>query len=436
MKLRPLTFDRVSRGVAGRLLNARDRFSALIEGKGRSAKDGLLIFDDVFPDPCCGFRIAEFNAYLDAFPVCEVHSTGELIPLFEPNATFHSALRAYEASYPSYQGRVRHFNAFRRIDAALLYSTFLYTTSRILEFVGRRDIPLVFGLYPGGLFRLDDSQSDRLLAQICASAQLAAIVVTQRTTYEYIVEKRLFPKEHIHFIFGVPALDTRDFGLAPPRRIRGVDKSTFDICFVAHKWSPSGRDKGYDIFVEAGKRLVAADDTVRLHVVGPYEPADWDLGSLRDKIIFYGLQTGEFFRNFYCGMDVILSPNVPFVLAPGAFDGFPLTTCVEAARSGVAVCCTDELHENTMFVDGREILIVPHDIEETVSVLEHYLNHYDELLIIAKQGKARFDSIYSYEGQIAPRLRVLAQYGRGGLLNVPSVSTASCSAMGSNGETG
>src|SRR5207249_8761820 len=115
---------------------------------------------------------------------------------------------------------------------------------------------------------------------------------------------------------------------------------------------------GYDIFVEVGKQLTAAHDDVRLHVVGPYGPSDWDLGSLGDQITFYGLRSGEFFRDFYSGMDVFLSPNVPFVLAPGAFDGFPLTTCVEAARAGVAVCCTDELNENVMFEHGREILIV------------------------------------------------------------------------------
>jgi glycosyltransferase involved in cell wall biosynthesis len=359
-----------------------------------------------------------------------VHSTGELIPLFEPSATFRSALSAYEASYPRYQGRVHRFNGFRKIEAALIYSTFLYTTSRVLDLATRHDIPFVFGLYPGGLFRLDDARSDRLLAEICSSPQLAGIIVTQRTSYSYIVDRKLFPKEHIHFVFGVPALDTRGFGAVRPRMVRGVDKSTFDICFVAHKWSPSGRDKGYDIFIEVGKRLVATDQGVRLHVVGPYGPADWDLGSLGENITFYGLRTGEFFRDFYSCMDVILSPNVPFLLAPGAFDGFPLTTCVEAARSGVAVCCTDELHENTMFADAREILIVPHDVNEITSVLEYYLDRYDQLLMIAQRGKARFDSIYSHEGQIAPRLQILAQYGRKGLLGTPAVDTASCGVVG------
>lgn len=426
MKLRPLTFGRVSRGVAGRLRSAHYRYAALAEANRRSVKDGLLIFDDVFPDPCCGFRIAEYNAYLKVFPVSEVHSTGELIPLFDPSATFRSALRTYERSYPSYRGRVHRFNGFRKIDSALIYSNFLYTTSRVLELARRRDIPFVFGLYPGGLFRLNDARSDRLLTDICASPKLAGIIVTQRTSYSYIVEKNLFPKEHIHFIFGVPALDTTDFGPLRSRKIRGVDKTTFDICFVAHKWSPSGRDKGYDVFIEVGKRLVAADDAVRLHVVGPYVPSDWDLGSIGKKITFYGLQRGEFFRDFYSGMDVILSPNVPFVLAPGAFDGFPLTTCVEAARSGVAVCCTDELNENTMFADGQEILIVPHDADEIASRLEHYLKYYDELLMVAKRGKARFDAIYSHEGQIAPRLQVLGQYGRDGLLSAPFLASPVC----------
>src|SRR5439155_16019685 len=188
----------------------------------------------------------EYNAYFDAFHACEVHSTGELIPLFEVGATFSSTLKAYEASYPHYQGRVHRFNRFRQIRAALIYSTFLYTTDRLLEHANRYSIPFVFGLYPGGLFRLDDRRSDRLLEEICASPRLAGMIVTQRTTYEYILNKRLFPAENIHFVFGVPALDVEDFGQLRPRKCWGVDKSTFDICFVAHKWTVSGRDKGYD----------------------------------------------------------------------------------------------------------------------------------------------------------------------------------------------
>ena len=53
-------------------------------------------------------------------------------------------------------------------------------------------------------------------------------------------------------------------------------------------------------------------------------------------------------------MDLIISPNVPFVLASGAFDGFPTACCMEAALSGTAMFVTDELKlEMVQSPEGR-----------------------------------------------------------------------------------
>ena len=76
------------------------------------------------------------------------------------------------------------------------------------------------------------------------------------------------------------------------------------------------------------------------------------------QVKFYGAQRTEFFPSFYSQMDLILAPNIPFTLLPGAFDGFPPGGCIEAGLSGVAVFCTDVLNQNIAFKDGEELVIV------------------------------------------------------------------------------
>ncbi len=414
MRLRPLSVRRMASSASRRLKTLHNVSAAAIEGGRHSVQDGLLVFDDMFPHAYSGFRIAEFNAYLDVFPGSEVHSTGEAIPSIEPGGTFAAALRGYEAQYQAYRDRVRYYNPYRRLQPSLLYAIFVYNAWSLASIAERYSTPFVFGLYPGGGFQMNQLQSDRWLARIFSSPEFAGVIANQRTTVDYILDKGFCQKDKIHFIFGIPALDLTAFGAALPKKVRGVTKATFDLCFVAHKYTPHaphGRDKGYDVFIEVGKRLVSLDDGVRLHVVGSWDASDWDLGPVQSKITFYGPQRSPFFREFYAGMDVILSPNVPF-MAPGVFDGFPLTTCVEAARTGVAVCCTDELGENRCFENGKEILIVQGDPNEIASLLEHYMRNYDQLIALAERGRAKFAWLYNFENQIVPRVRVLASCGQ------------------------
>lgn len=412
MSFRTLTIPRAASAVSRRLQEVCSYCAASIEGSRYSGRDTLVIFDDVFPHASSGFRLAEFTAYLAAFPGSQVHSTGSTIALLEPGGTLATSIAAYGHSYPEYRGRVVRRNPHRRIDASLLYSIFISNTSHVVPVAEKYSIPFLFGLYPGGGFTLHGSESDRSLARICGSPQFAGVIATQQKTVQYLLEKNFCPPDQVHFIFGVPAMDTTAFGPTPPKRFRGIDKGTLDICFVAHKYTKHGRDKGYGIFVEVGKRLTSLDKGVRLHVVGPYDATDWDVSGLEDKISFYGLRSGSFFRHFYAEMDLILSPNVPFVLAPGAFDGFPLTTCVEAARNSVAVCCTDELGENIFFENGRDILIIPPVADEIAARLEEYLRDYARLVKLGAQGAITFRSIYSYENQIEPRLSLLARHER------------------------
>jgi glycosyltransferase involved in cell wall biosynthesis len=147
----------------------------------------------------------------------------------------------------------------------------------------------------------------------------------------------------------------------------------------------------------------------RFHVVGGFCDADMDVSDLKDRITFYGPQQREFFDAFFPRMDLILSPNMPSRLAPGAFDGFPTGCCVEAGARGVAVFCTDMLAENRHFRDREDLVIIPPDPAEITRTVIKYFDDYESLHALGNRGQQTFRQIYSAERQIAPRLSVLAE---------------------------
>lgn len=102
-----------------------------------------------------------------------------------------------------------------------------------------------------------------------------------------------------------------------------------------------------------------------------------------------------------------MSPNIPFVLSKGAFDGFPTGSCVEAGLRKVAVFCTDELKLNNHFTDNKEIVIIPHDADSIVRIIEAFYKKPDKLRSVAKKGTAKMRKIFSYERQILPRIKLL-----------------------------
>jgi glycosyltransferase involved in cell wall biosynthesis len=179
---------------------------------------------------------------------------------------------------------------------------------------------------------------------------------------------------------------------------------------------PGGINKGYDRFIDAARLLARRNQQIRFHVVGSFDESDADIGELEGRITFYGPQYRNFFPGFHANMDIILSPNIPFALDPGVFDGFPTGCCIEAALCGVAVFCTDELAMNNgTFKDREEIVIISREPEEICGVVEEYLSRPSSLAELATKGQHAFRREYDLNKQMEPRLRVLSS-----LLNVKS----------------
>ena len=170
---------------------------------------------------------------------------------------------------------------------------------------------------------------------------------------------------------------------------------------------PKGLDKGYDIFIELAHKLIEKYSFVRFHVVGGFDKQEIDVSLLGDTIKFYGYQKFNDLSGIYNKMDVIVSPNKPFLLGKGAFDGFPLGTVVEAVFNGVVAILTDELNQNTIFDDKREIIIVESTVRAFEVEIINLIESPTRLRDISINGRNKFLNIYSNDYQVSPRINIL-----------------------------
>jgi glycosyltransferase involved in cell wall biosynthesis len=384
----------------------KNHFCALTQRIFPKTEMDLAVFDDLFPHPQSAFRLAEYNAYLDRFPNSRVYSTGGALHLINKRETFRSVLDEYAGNFPRFQDRVAPFPGIRGVKPKIAYCLFINNARWVLPLAQKAGAALVFTLYPGGGFRLRDPECDETLKRVCGSKNFRKVIVTQNVTRDYLLQNGICAAEAIEFIYGGAFPNHTNGQERPVKKRFGVAKDTFDLCFVAHKYMPQGRDKGYDIFIAAAKILARSCPQARFHVVGPFTESDLDVTELGARIRFYGSQRTEFFDGFYQRMDMILSPNASFVLQPGAFDGFPTGCCIEAGMCGVAVMATDDLNQNVAFRDGVDIAIINRDARTISQRVEFYYQHPPALHELADRGQASFRRVFDFKAQMQPRFNV------------------------------
>ena len=379
--------------------SALDHASVVAENLLTRSNERLIIIDDFFPSLATTFRVAEINAILNHFKTAVVYS----------KCAYRQVFAQYAACYPQFAERVRKFHPLRCLKGSGAYVIFLNNIFAHIEFLEKARLPFVFELYPGGGFYLNDAESDAHLRRVFGSSMFRKVIVTQNVTRDYLIGRKFCGTNEIEFIFGV--VEASDaLSEVPGRRVRyGAGKRFLDICFVANKYMPHGLDKGYDRFIAASRILHARYPEVRFHVVGDFTEEDLEVTDLRDCIIFYGHQFTPFFPEFYSRMDIILSPNAPFMFAPGAFDGFPTGCCIEAALCGVALFISDELSMNEdRLKDGEEVVIIPREPEHIADLLEEYVNDPEQLARLAENGQRAIRNLFAIDVQMTPRLRLLS----------------------------
>jgi hypothetical protein len=372
--------------------------------------DQFIILDNIFPVLPSGFRLAEYNAYLEHYPTSAVYSTGAAFHFVNETRPFAEVLQDYRAVYPEFGTRVRCFDPRALPPARLFYTVFINNAHRFLPVAEATGTPFVFTLYPGGGFQLNDAKCDAKLRRVFASPCFRAVIVTQSITERYLLEKKFCRPDQIRYVFGgVLAPRHSETELRPKRRY-GIEKPELDVCFVANKYMPGGIDKGFDVFLDVARRLAAAFPMARFHVVGTFGRGDGDFSGLDGRVHLHGVLPTDALQRVFADMDLILSPNVPFMLKPGAFDGFPTGSCVEAGLSGVAVFCTDELKLNTAFTPGQEIVIVPRNAEKIFATIAEYCREPSRLHQVAANGAAAFRRVFSFPNQMNARFTILDEF--------------------------
>lgn len=368
----------------------------------------LVIVDDAFPHPQSSFRLEEYQAYLSNFERAHVFTSGRAFSFFSEKRTLAKVVAEHDARNPALSGRTLPYaETHHGVQARLGYTIFAGNAWDNLDFFERNNIPFVFTLYPGGSFMINDDASDLRLRKIFESPMFRRVIVTQKISMDYIIDNKFCDPEKIDFIYGVV---TPKINLEESKKARthyGINKSRLDICFTAHKYTPDGHDKGYDIFLDVAKVMAERFEDCHFHVVGGFSQTDLPLDGLEGRITFYGGQDQQWLKTFYQDKDLILLCNVPFIIVPGAFDGFPTGCGSDAMLNEVALFCTDPLNLNRAFEDGRDLVIVPHNVDAIVEKLSWYRSHPHALRELARKGRSQAVQVYSHEAQIAPRLAIL-----------------------------
>ena len=374
----------------------------------KSDELNLLIIDDTFPSPKSGFRYIEFTTYLKEFKSSLIITSGKNIESLDKKSAA-SVIQDYKEKFPSLSHKVVFETKKIHIkNNDLVYLTFLNNTFSILPKIESAKALFVFTLYPGGGFLLNDPICDYKLKRIFSSPCFKKVIVTQQVTYNYILNKGMCTKEQIQMVFGVVMPEISKIDLLTKKYYWGFDKNRLDICFMAHRYTPYGQDKGYDVFIDVATILHQRYKNIYFHVIGSFDSKVINVDSLDDHIKFYGPLNPEDFDNLFKTIDIILSPNISGKISPGSFDGFPTASCIEAALRGSAIFAHDEFNSaENYFTNEKDIILIKYDTTDIVNKIDFYYNHPAALKKIGENGTHRIKELYSLETQMKPRINLL-----------------------------
>ncbi len=358
-------------------------------------RNEILVIDDTFPNIITGFRVAEYNYYLNTIPNLRVLS---ICPDFDQKH------REYADRYPTLASRVLPFSDEALSNCRLAYINFINNAKTFLPNLERQNIPFILNIYPGGGFGIKEERSDLILSRILISPLLRAIITTQRITTEYI--SRFNYSGESHEIFGGCV---NPIYLEEPKR--NTATNTIRACFAAERYISNGENKGYPTFIDIASTLSKSLSRIEFNVVGGHRRDNIKLPPHLDKVTnFLGrMDTGKL-RSFFETQDLIISPNQPFILTPGNFDGFPTGCCVEASLCGVAMFVTDPLNLNNGHYNDDEIVICEPVADDFVNKIIELTNNKEILHEVGRRGMAKSRRLYSVEQQLKSRRKIIERH--------------------------
>lgn len=384
-----------------------------------SVRGGLGIFCDRYPF-LYGFLHKEYASYLRHFQDADLFTFGrDVFAPYDPSQ-FGRHVDLVARRYPDILDRVHQIipsldtpgapGAATGVSCRLAqgerrpvprhgYCFFLMTVDLFRPLFEAWNIPFTFTLEPGGGFILNDAGSDAKLRAVLASPQFRSVIVQQPVVRDYLRDVMGLGEDRMAFIPGVmpdlaPFQAAAALPPAPPR-------NTVDIAFVGSLYAPGGRDKGFDLFVDAAKALADWHPAARFHVVGNFPEALAD-GA---PITFHGRQTQTWLADFYRGIDILVAPNRPWQITHGSLDAFPVNTCVEAAAAGVAVAASDPLNNNVLLPKDAWIDITGASGARIAEALLPLLREPAALASAKHRCQAAFTTAFGDAQQAQPRLR-------------------------------
>lgn len=369
----------------------------------------LIIYDDAYPHPSSGFRLAEFNFLLNSIQNSKAILTGNTYTHFNLPIELHQKhISDLEQADSALKGKMEFIVGDVNINCKLFYCIFLNNIYANLEWIQKNKTPFIFTLYPGGGFSIGVAEIDAKLKKIFSSKFFRKVIVTQRRTFDYLVENKFCSQSDILYVFGVvvPQPHFLNSNLTT-KKYFGVNKSFFDICFCAAKYTTYGEDKGYPLFVEFMKIIYKKYSFIRFHIIGGFDKHTINVDEVEEVVTFYGYQDYSNLKSIFEATDLVISPNQPNKFGKGAFDGFPLGTVIEAALNGVVVMLTDPFNENVYFEEGEDIIIIKPSVEDIVTKFESLLDDMAVFYGIAENGRKKFQYLYSTDYQLKPRLNLL-----------------------------
>lgn len=296
------------------------------------------------------------------------------------------------------------------VNAKLGYCLFISNLKLSFPLFEKFKIPFLFTLYPGAGFRFYNKESEIFLRKINDSPLFMGVIVTQQSTFNYLIDRKIISENKIHFIYGVP-YQLAEFNLLNTKRFYKKNKSTLDICFVATKYTKFGIDKGFDVFCQVVYGLAKKYDFVKFHVVGNFSSEDLLYEIPENQIKFYSFQYFEFFKEFYCNIDMILSPVKSNVFGEGSFDGFPTGAVTDAGLFNVLMVSSDPLNDNRYpdFKNWEEMIIAESNQYSISDIVEKLIENPMLIELIANAGRKKLLKLFSKENQLDKRMELIKE---------------------------
>jgi len=351
----------------------------------------LIILDDAYPSKTSLFRYIEFNYYLNKIPNSIVYSTGDSYRLLNDKADFNYDLK-------NSKNRVKKYREKMKVKSRLAYCNFLHLSSLFLRFFETNEIPFVFTLYPGGALYLNNNNTIDILNRIFSSKQFRHVIVTQKITYDLVLNLTICPKEKIEFIYGVVTQPVTPFNPFESRK----SEAKINCCFVSNQYTPNGVDKGYDVFLQIAE-FYSSQNKINFHVIGN------GYNFVHDNIIYHGPLELELLDNTLSKMDIVISFNRPNILFEGAFDGFPTGGTIQAALNGCLMLVNDPLDQNIYFENYKDIIIC-NDSNGFIEIIEDLKSDPVKLEQISENGRIKALEIFGEDFQLKSRLKIIKNY--------------------------